>query len=475
MLRQLFKDSFVYGIGGLLTKSISLLLLPVYVKFLAPEDYGVIDFLVVFFTLLGVLFSLEIYQAIARYYHEFGDNSEKVKSVSTAFLFTASSYLLFTLLVVVLSKTLASLLFSSYSKDGLALVISLAAISTYFSVLYAFCVNILRYQFRAGEYVLCSIINALLSIGFSILFVIFLNYGIKGVFLGQLIGNLIAFILSFYISKDNYSLHFEVKKLHTLLIFSLPLVPSSIGVFLLAYLDRIVIKSFLTISDLGIYGVANRLASIAPLIMMALTTAFTPLIYKNYKNSTTPDEISKIFSFLVAFIIIMVSGVALFSDEILYLFTSPEYYGAAVLLPFLLLAGFLSKMYDFTPGLAIAKKTKIIATIYVIGALLTLSINILIIKKMGIFGVAVTNLFSALIVFCINYYFSQKYYKINYRIKSIMLTCLSAVFLILIARHLFISSFFFKCLTLVTITLLPIIMRLIDINYIKRLCRIYCL
>lgn len=477
MLRRFFKDSFIYGIGGLLTKGISLFLLPVYVRHLSPEDYGVIDFLVVFFTLVGVLFSLEIYQAIARYYNEFSDTKERSKYISTGFIFTSISYLLLTVLVVLFSKTISSALFHTYSKEGLPMVISLAAVSTYFNTLYSFCTNILRYQFNAKIYAICSIINSLVTITFSIIFIIYLNYGIKGVFLGQLVGVLFALPLAFHFSKNNYTLHFDRKKLHTLLVFSLPLVPSSIGVFLLAYLDRIIIKSFLTISDLGIYGVANRFASIAPLIMMVLSTAITPLIYENYKKKNTPDEISTIFSFLSAFIIISVSGIALFGQEILHIFTVPAYYGAAILLPFLLLAGFLSKMYDFTPGLVIAKKTKIIAIIYIAGALISLLVNIAIIGKLGIFGVAITNLFSALVVFCANYYFSQKYYKIEYRIKPIMLVSIISVLLVLVIQHIFSNitwvSILIKFLGLIFIFSLLFIFHVIDRSYIKKIIKVF--
>ncbi|GHV93504.1 polysaccharide biosynthesis protein [Spirochaetia bacterium] len=472
MLKRFLKDSFVYGIGNILTKGISLFLLPVYVKVLSPEDYGVIDFLLVLFTLVGVFFSLEIYQAIARYYHEFKDINERKEYLSTAFLFISISYLLFTVLIILSSKKISLNVFNTYSNAELPVDISLAAVSTYFSTLYSFSGSILRYGFKVKIFALCSFINSITTIVLSIVFVVWLHYGIRGIFLGQLIGNTLAFSVAFYNSKDNFFLYFNTKKLKFLLRYSLPLIPSSIGVFLLAYLDRIIIKYFLTITDLGIYGVANRFSSVASLIMMGLSTAITPLIYANYKKDSTPEEIAVIFSFLSSFIIIFVSGITLFSNEILYVFTAPAYYKASVLFPFLFLAGFLSKMYDFTPGLSIAKKTKTIAIVYIFGAFVTVLLDLLSIKRFGILSVAVVNLFSALLVFIVNFIFSQKYYKINYRLKSIFITCPLCVVLMLIAHRYFFEITLFSILCklgiLLLIISLPFVLRIVDIAYITK-------
>ncbi|MCL2156458.1 MAG: oligosaccharide flippase family protein [Methanobrevibacter sp.] len=476
MLRQLLKDSIIYGIGGILTKGINLILLPIYVRILTPEDYGIIDFLLVFFTLAGVFFSLEIYQAIARYYCEFNNEKERKENISTAYLFICLSYFLFILLVILNSKKITDIFFNDYTGNQLSIVISIAALATYFNVLFSFCGNILRYSLKAKIFAICSFTNSILNIALSIIFVIYLKFGIKGIFLGQLTGNIISWLMAFINTKESYSLHFDIKKLKTLLKFSLPLVPSSIGVFLLSYLDRIVIKYYLTLSDLGIYGVANRFSSISIFLMMSISTAITPLIYANYKKEKTTNEIAIIFSLLSGFIIVFISGITLFSKEILYIFTAPDYYNAASLLPFLLLAGFLSKMYDFTPGLAIAKKTKTIAIIYLLGAAITITINVLTIKIFGIFAVACANCFSALFVFIINYIFSQKYYKILYKIKPIIIVCLISIVIITISNKIInqitLVSIIFKMIILFVICILPCIFHIIDISYIKKIIKL---
>ena len=174
MIKLFFKDSLIYGISGFLNKGINLFLLPIYIRVLKPEDYGIMDFLVVFFALAGVFFSLEIYQAVARYYHEFNDENDRNKNISTAFFFTGFSYLIFLTLFLIFSKQISDFFFSGHDNSNILFAISLAAISTYFGALFSFCSNILRFQLKSKLFALCSLTNTILNVTLSIIFVVYM-------------------------------------------------------------------------------------------------------------------------------------------------------------------------------------------------------------------------------------------------------------------------------------------------------------
>ena len=70
MLSRFFKDIGIYGISGFFSKAVSLFLVPFFTRVLTTSDYGFIDLVAIIATVVGVFFSLEIYQAIARYYSE---------------------------------------------------------------------------------------------------------------------------------------------------------------------------------------------------------------------------------------------------------------------------------------------------------------------------------------------------------------------------------------------------------------------
>ncbi|MGA2406163.1 MAG: oligosaccharide flippase family protein [Bacteroidales bacterium] len=430
MLRKFLKDSTIYGISGFLTKGVALLLIPFYTRVLAPAEYGIMDFIAVVAYFAGVFLSLEIYQAIARFYLDFENQEKRVKSVSTGLLYTTASFTFFVVIVFIFSKYFSVLLFNA---ESYSLILKVASVNMLFATLYAYTQNVLRYNLKALEYVICSLINSFLSIGFSVFLVLFLKLGVVGIFCGQLIGNLISLFFTLYYGRANYGFVFDKLSLKFLLVFSIPLVPSSLGVYVLSFVDRFLIKHYINLSDLGIYGLGYRIASISSVIMLALNTASTPLIYANYKNENTPAQLSRLFQLVVFGALTITLAISVFAKEILIIFTTPEYYGATVVIPFLVAAGFLSKLYDYTPGLYITKKTKTIAIIYISGAVFNVGLNLFLIPITGILGAAVSSIAAALFVFLINLYYSQKLYYIPFKTRVIIISCISTTAFIIIS------------------------------------------
>ena len=144
----------------------------------------------------------------------------------------------------------------------------------------------------------------------------------------------------------------------------------------------------------------------------------------NYKERSTPLELVRIFRFFMIGTFSALLFLGLFSREILIIFTTPLYYDASNVVLLISCSLFLSGMYVFAPGLWLAKKTKYIAIINVIGAVLNIFLVFLLIPIWGIVGAALATLVSALIIFIINQVFSQRNYPIPYPWKNVIITTL---------------------------------------------------
>ena len=88
MLKLFFKNTFVYTIGGVLTRGVAIFLLPIYTNYLSPAEYGIIDLFIVIASIVNIIIALEISQGIARYYQDAKDEKEKAEYTSSAFWFT---------------------------------------------------------------------------------------------------------------------------------------------------------------------------------------------------------------------------------------------------------------------------------------------------------------------------------------------------------------------------------------------------
>jgi len=116
--RDLFKHSAIYGVGQVLSRLASFLLLPVYTSYLRPRDYGVIAILDVVGNLLGILLALAITAAVNRYHFE-----EKDEIKQSQVWWTGLTFLVITTMAVIVPlwlgrETLADLTLGSTVDHG---------------------------------------------------------------------------------------------------------------------------------------------------------------------------------------------------------------------------------------------------------------------------------------------------------------------------------------------------------------------
>ena len=81
--KTLIKNTGIIAIGNISTKLINFLLLPLYTSLISTEDYGTIDLLSTYTTLILAVVSLQLYQAVFRFVAVDRDDPEKTKSTIT--------------------------------------------------------------------------------------------------------------------------------------------------------------------------------------------------------------------------------------------------------------------------------------------------------------------------------------------------------------------------------------------------------
>ena len=269
---------------------------------------------------------------------------------------------------------------------------------------------------------------------------------------GMIIGTATGTSIGFYYLKTTFQLRFDLTKLKTMLAFSIPLVPSSIAVFTNMYIDRLMINCYLSLKEVGLYGMSYRLANISTLVLVGFQTALIPLVYKHYQEPETPNQLATIFRAFLSIMIMIFLILSLFADVALWILTTPEYYAADQMVVFLVPAILLSQMYIFAPGIGISKKTYLYIWINVAGAILNILFNWLLIPQIGPIGAGIATLIGSAFVFGAYMYYSQKFYYVPHDWEAIASVVLVAVALVTIGLHihleLYINLFIRGCLIL---------------------------
>lgn len=438
MLTQLLRHGAIYTAGTLLTRALSLLLIPFYTRVLSPRDYGVLDLLLVIASLVNVTVALEISQGLARNYADAATSGDRRAYASTALWFTIGAYSIFSLGCALFAGPLSRWLFEADGREG---ILRVAVASIWAEGIFYLCQNQLRWELRPAAYATASLTFSVVAIGATLVLVLAFGRGFAGVVWGRLAGSAAGVVATLALGWRSYGLRFDRRKCREMLAFSLPLVPSSVGVIACIHIDRVVLKELAGLGDVGIYGVAYRFASVVALVLAGFQTSLVPLVLARHREPSTPSDLARVLRHFVAFVVLAYLGLSLLGRELVAFLTTPEYHAASELLPFLIATIAVANMSMFAPGLVIAKRTGLIAGLNLGMAALNLALSLTLVPMLGRMGAALATLASVLAGFVGLLAASQRHYPIPYEWGRVLPVVVGATALVVVGqlldRHLY--------------------------------------
>ena len=434
MFKRFLSDSLIYAFPNVFSRIIGFFLLIFYTRFLSPSDYGIIELILVLYSLLNLILPLEITQGVARFY---GDANEKQRSIiiSTSFVFTLLVFFIPICLSLLFPSKVSSFLFSGILEPYFLTIVFLFM---FFHSLHKLFENQLRWSLQPYKFSYLSVFSALSFSLIPIFFIYFLNLGLDGYIYGVLLASFFSFLIGFYLVNNLHKIKLSLDRTHLnqLLSFSSPLVLSSAAFYVFSYSDRWMLQFMESTEAVGIYGAASRLASLAAVIHVLSRYAFMPLVYSSYNESESAKDIGKIFSFISLLGIFLLTFIFIYANDLVTLLFGESFYEASNLIVFLAASIIFMNTYFFFPGLNIAKKTKLIAVISISVALINLFGNYLLIPLYSMKGAAISSLFASSIMVFAYYYFGQREYRVNLNISKVILFSTVSVILSLIQKFL---------------------------------------
>jgi O-antigen/teichoic acid export membrane protein len=375
---------------------------------------------------------MNLFSAFFRYYwdNEFRDKQKAIfYNVLITVLFCTG---LMFIITIPLAKNISGLLFDS---DRYRYLVILMIISSGIQIVNIIPGSLIRLQEKPTLYSVANIIKLIITLVLTIYFILYLGRGLEGIYEAQIIGHAAysVFLLRFIVK--NLQLKYDKHIIKAILVFSFPLVFSSVSGILINITDRYCLKFLTDLSDVGLYSAGYKIANVITFIVGAGQLAITPMIYKKLNDPDNKRFYSKIMTYFTYVVMIMVLGLSVFGKEVIKVLSqNADYWDSYKIIPIISYSatfGMLS--YMSITGLSIIKKTKIIATITVLISILNLGLNILLIPFFHSVGAAVATLMTQFIYFVSVYYFSQKHYFIPYEVGKIVKMILTGLAIILIA------------------------------------------
>ena len=412
-LTALARSSLIYGLGNYGVKLVGFLLIPVYTRYLAPADYGVMALVSTFGQALFIFLNLGQSTALFRFYYDddTADGRERVIAGSLWIVLAVSTPI--TLLALALSGPTAGLLLGDSTLAGMVVI----------GILTVACRQLLRLPFailRADEsdkrYASWSVLRTALSAGLAIVLVVGFHLGVWGVLLSQLIAEAICCVILVPPIARSLRTGWVGSEMRQQLTFGLALVPGAMAGFTLDLSNRFFLNYYGSLEDVGLYSLGHRLGEIVFFVVAAVQLAWAPFMYGNRKSPQAKELFSYASTYYLMAVLFLVLGLAALAPELVQLMAAPEYHAAAVVVPIVALAGLAEGVrYVFTIGISFQKRPLIRSAAMGVGALVNVVLNILLIPRLGMVGAAWAMLAGFVTLVAIEFEVSRRFYPIAYQ------------------------------------------------------------
>lgn len=421
---RLTKQSFIYGIGQVLSKAIVIILLPIHTDKLTTDQYGVFNILLLFIGLMAIIYSFGLNTAFLQFYLLEPDQKNKDKYFTTAFVATLVIAAVLSLFVYSFREPVSNLLFHSVQyQDLMNLVIGILS----FDAFILLSKNILRAEERPAFYASVSLVNVAINCILNIKYVVHDGLGVKGILLANLLASGLTFILLLPIIFKHLKASFSKDMLNRMLKFGLPFLPSALSIFLIDSVDRKLIERFLGLEAVGIYGAGYKISLVIKLFINAFNVAWVPFFLSIANDQNAKNIFSKILSYFTIISSLIFLIFTMFVEQIVrlkffgYSIVGKEYWAGTQIVPIVILAYVCYGFYvNFQVSVFLKHKTKYFAYINVAGAVTNIVGNLFLIPKFNIMGAAYATLLAYLLMAVLLYFITQQIYPIRYQLTKVL-------------------------------------------------------
>ena len=426
-LRRLATTGAAYTAASIFSKVIAVALLPLYTRYLTPEDYGAAEVLFTAVVTASIVVRFGLIEAILRFYYRDDEDPGAVVKSSFAGLFWLSTLGAFVLLPF--AGPLSEALLDPKKAAEAAQMAELTRIAIgglWVLTMWEFMLTLFRLEERARAYFLTTLLNVLAAIGLTVVLVVGFEDGARGLLVGSY-GAGAAFVLGLIaLQWRRLSLRFDRGLMRRLFRFGLPTMPAEVSLYLLNFVDRLIIVRSLGLAAAGLYSLAVKFAQAVNVLVRGFQLAWPPLAYSIRDDEEARGVYAVVVTLFAAGCAWIVAGMWLFSRWILRALADPKFFDAYKPIGLLSTAVTLYALYLVLVVILGRTGRTEFNFPAAIGALVAnVALNLALVPAMGITGAGLALVLSYLVVLGLMYGFTQRLFPVPYewgRLLRVVLT-----------------------------------------------------
>lgn len=432
VFKKLFKQTFIYGLATVLPRVLSVILVPLYVKVLLPEEYGIYSTVMAFLILGNVLLSYGMETAFFRFVTKDASKQKVVQSTTLTSL--TVSAIIFLGITLLFRNFIAEV--SDFKPEYVTYGLLILALDALVVLPFVW--------FRANEkpmrYATIKIFNVVINLVFNLFFLLMLpklaesssywsslwfpENKVAYVFIANLIASALTLLvlLPLYV-KIGFGFSKTIWK--QMMKYAVPVLIAGIAFSINEAFDKILLKYLLpeNVADtqVGLYSACYKLGMFMTLFVMAFRLGIEPFFFNHSSQANAKNTYATITKYFTLFGCLILLVVVVYIDIFKrILIPNSQYWEAIKIVPLILLANlFLGIYHNLSVWYKVTDRTKYGAYISVFAAVVTLVLNYILIPHIEYMGSAIATLAAYGSMMVLSYLYGRKYYNVPYEVKKI--------------------------------------------------------
>ena len=435
-IKRLTAQSAIYGLGGLISRVIAVLLLPLYTHYLHGRDYGRVETLIALNAILVAILRLGITAAFFRFYFDYPDDEAKrITVVRTSFWFTMTMATLGLVAGWLFAPELAAWLNLGH---GQAWLVRASFVGLWAQMNYEQLTSLFRVEQKPVLFSAATIANLLVTVAATVVLVVAFNQRAMGVVVGNFIGTLAVYAVLVGYRRYQLGLEFDWSLFRAMNHFGMPLVPAQIAIWALNFADRFFIGHFKGQSEVGHYSIGARIASTVVLALAAFRMAWPAFAY----SIDDENEARRTYGYVLTYVVFatcwMTATLGLLAPWLVRLLASrSEFYSGARVVSLLCFQAVAWGAFNVVViGIGRARRTQFNWVVTGIAALVSVALNLELVPRYGMIGSAIADTIAFALMFLLMAFHAQRVYPVPYQWRRVGLLIGAAAGLIVLGREL---------------------------------------
>jgi O-antigen/teichoic acid export membrane protein len=430
-LKRLGRHSAIYGLGGLVSRILATLLLPLYTHYLPPGSYGRVEIVTAATAVLSIVLQMGISSAFFRFYFDAKEDARRLVVIRTSFWFTMFMSTLGLVLGVVFAAPVGHWIGLGHDPT----LVRAGAVGLWAQTNYNQLTALFRVEERSVQYAVASVANVLITVAAMVIAVAVFHWGAVGLVVGNFTGTLIVYLALVAYRTEQLGLQFDRELFRQMQKFGMPLVPSALALWTINFVDREFVSWYKGNAEVGVYSAAVKIAGVITFVMVAFRTAWPAFAYSIDDDRDAKRTYSYVLTYLLTFASWLSLALGALAPWWVELLTNPRYQRAEKGIALLAFAGAVYAGYTVLAiGSGRARKTQWNWVVTGVGAAANIGLNFWLIPRYGMVGAAISTAAAYVVLFVGMTIYAQSVYHVDYQWRRVVTAVGAAVALTVAAR-----------------------------------------